>query len=108
MRPEEIQGDYEKETGQVIKETFMDKNSDEIPAVLVYSHGPFAWGSDPIQAVHNAVVLEEVAFMNYHTLMLQADVKPMQQQLLDKHFQRKHGRHAYYGQKKNSKQKELK
>jgi L-ribulose-5-phosphate 4-epimerase len=98
----EIQGEYEKETGLVIKETFQGKDPDAIPAVLVYSHGPFAWGTDPMDAVHNAVVLEEVAFMNFHTAMLEPGIPPMQQELLDKHYLRKHGANAYYGQNNKS------
>jgi L-ribulose-5-phosphate 4-epimerase len=102
MTTSEIQGEYEKETGLVIKETFQGKDPDAIPAVLVYSHGPFAWGTDPMDAVHNAVVLEEVAFMNLHTLLLQPGISPMQPELLDKHYLRKHGKNAYYGQTKSS------
>lgn len=98
MTKEEIQGEYEKETGLVIRETFQGKDPDAIPAVLVHSHGPFAWGTDPMDAVHNAVVLEEVAFMNFHTMMLDPGILPMQQELLDKHYLRKHGKNAYYGQ----------
>lgn len=98
MTEAEIQAEYEKETGTVIIETFKDKNPDAIPAVLVHSHGPFAWGKDAMDAVHNAVVMEEVAFMNLHTLMLNPDIQPMQQELLDKHYRRKHGANAYYGQ----------
>ena len=98
----EIEGEYEKETGLVIKETLQGKNPDAIPAVLVYSHGPFAWGVDPMDAVHNAVVLEEVAFMNFHALLLEPGIPPMQQELLDKHYLRKHGENAYYGQAKKS------
>ena len=98
MTKAEIEGEYEKETGVVIKETFQGKDPDAIPAVLVYSHGPFTWGTDPMDAVHNAVVLEEVAFMNFHTLMLEPGISPMQQELLDKHYLRKHGANAYYGQ----------
>jgi L-ribulose-5-phosphate 4-epimerase len=98
----EIEGEYEKETGTVIIETFKDKNPDAIPAVLVYSHGPFTWGTDPMDAVHNAVVLEEVAFMNFHTMMLTPGIPSMQQELLDKHYLRKHGANAYYGQSKES------
>lgn len=98
MTKAEIEGEYEKETGLVIAETFREKDPDAIPAVLVYSHGPFAWGKDPMDAVHNAVVLEEVAFMNLHTMMLEPDILPMQQELLDKHYLRKHGKNAYYGQ----------
>ena len=102
MTKAEIEGEYEKETGSVIKETFQGKNPDVIPAVLVYSHGPFAWGTDPMDAVHNAVVLEEIAFMNFHTLMLEPTIPSMQQELLDKHYLRKHGANAYYGQSKES------
>jgi L-ribulose-5-phosphate 4-epimerase len=98
MRTEEIMGDYEKETGSVIIETFSDKDPNAIPGVLVYSHGPFSWGKDPAEAVHNAVVMEEVAFMNYHAQMLNPDLPPMQSDLLDKHYLRKHGPKAYYGQ----------
>ena len=102
MTKAEIEGEYEKETGLVIKETFQGKDPDAIPAVLVHSHGPFAWGTNPIDAVHNAVVLEEIAFMNFHTLMLKPETPPIQQQLLDKHYLRKHGTNAYYGQSKKS------
>ena len=94
----EIEGEYEKETGLVIKETFQGKDPDAIPAVIVHSHGPFVWGTHPMDAVHNAVVLEEIAFMNYHTLMLEPKIASMQQELLDKHYLRKHGANAYYGQ----------
>jgi L-ribulose-5-phosphate 4-epimerase len=102
MTKAEIAGEYEKETGTVIIEIFNGKDPDAIPAVLVYSHGPFTWGRDPMDAVHNAVVLEEVAFMNFHTLALQPEIPPMQQELLDKHYLRKHGANAYYGQTKKS------
>jgi len=98
MTVAEIEGQYEKETGTVIIETFRDKDPDAIPAVLVHSHGPFAWGADAMDAVHNAVVLEEVAFMNFHGMMLEPTLPPMQQALLDKHYLRKHGADAYYGQ----------
>lgn len=98
MTPAEISGEYEKETGSVIIETFADKSPDDIPAVLVHSHGPFAWGTDPMNAVHNAVVLEELAFMAWHNLMMNPNLAPMQQELLDKHYLRKHGKNAYYGQ----------
>lgn len=100
MTPEEIGGEYEKETGNVIIETFKGIDENTIPAVLVNSHGPFSWGSDPGNAVHNAVVLEELAFMALQTEVLNPDVKVMQQELLDKHFLRKHGKNAYYGQDK--------
>jgi L-ribulose-5-phosphate 4-epimerase len=98
MTDEEIKGEYEKETGNVIVETFADKDPDAIPAVNVFSHGPFTWGTDPFNAVHNAVVMEEVAFMDFHALMLSPDQGRMQQTLLDKHYLRKHGANAYYGQ----------
>lgn len=99
MTPAEIGGRYEWETGNVIVETFRDKSAKDIPAVLVHSHGPFCWGTDPKNAVHNAVVLEEVAFMGWHALQMNPDLPPMQQELLDKHYLRKHGANAYYGQK---------
>ena len=98
MTPAEIAGEYEKETGKVILETVGD-NAADVPAVLVHSHGPFAWGKDAMAAVHNAVVLEEVAFMAWHAMQLNPGLPRMQQELLDKHFLRKHGKHAYYGQK---------
>ena len=98
MTVAEIQGEYEKETGTVIKETFQGKNADTIPAVLVYGHGPFTWGKDPMDAVHNAVALDEVAYINFHTLLLEPHIPSMQQELLDKHYLRKHGANAYYGQ----------
>ena len=100
MTPEEIGGKYELQTGNVIIETFKDKAPNDIPAVLVHSHGPFTWGTDPHNAVHNAVVLEELAFMAWHNIMMNPQIQPMQQELLDKHYLRKHGANAYYGQKK--------
>lgn len=97
MTPEEIGGDYELETGNVIVETV--KDADNVPAVLVASHGPFTWGKDAAEAVHNAVVLEEIAFMNFHAKVMNPQLGSMQQELLDKHYLRKHGAGAYYGQK---------
>ena len=96
----EIRGWYEKETGTVIIETFRERGIDPaaVPGVLVCSHGPFAWGSDPMNAVHNAVVMEECAFMAYHAMTLNPSLGSMQQTLLDKHYLRKHGANAYYGQ----------
>ena len=94
----EINGAYEAETGNVIVETFSGQNPMEIPAVLVYSHGPFAWGKNAEEAVHNAVVLEEVSFMDWHAMLLNPDIAPMQKTLLDRHYLRKHGKNAYYGQ----------
>ena len=98
MTPEEIAGEYEKETGTVIIEAFRGIDPMTIPAVLVKSHGPFAWGKTAKEAVHNAVVLEEIAFMNLQATILNPGVSPMQQELLDKHYLRKHGKNAYYGQ----------
>lgn len=100
MTEQEINGDYELETGNVIVETFKDLNPNEIPSVLVYSHAPFSWGKDPEEALHNAVVLEEVAKMAIQTYQLNSKIPNMDQVLLDKHFLRKHGSTAYYGQKK--------
>lgn len=100
MTPEEIQHSYEWETGQVIIKTFQERHIDaeQMPAVLVHSHGPFVWGKDPIDAVHNAVVLEEVAYMGIFSQQLSPQLPDMQQTLLDKHYLRKHGENAYYGQ----------
>ena len=100
MTAEEIHGEYELETGNVIIETYKERgiNPDYVPACLVHSHGPFAWGTDPMNAVHNSVVLEEVAFMAFHAMALTPGLPPMQQELLDKHYLRKHGPNAYYGQ----------
>lgn len=100
MREEEIVGQpghYEHETGSVIIERFQGTDPITIPAVLVHSHGPFTWGKDAHEAVHNAVVLEEICFMAWHDMMLNK-AEPMQQELLDKHFLRKHGKDSYYGQ----------
>ena len=98
MTEEEIKGEYELETGNVIIETFSQKDPDAVPGVLVNSHGPFAWGTDAMNAVHNAVVMEEVAFMNWHAQMISPEKGEMQRVLLDKHYLRKHGAGAYYGQ----------
>ncbi len=98
LTPSEITGNYEKETGKVIIETFKSLDADAIPAVLFQNHGPFCWGKTPRQAVETAVVLEEVAFIQFHALGLNPDLSPMQKELLDKHFLRKHGKNAYYGQ----------
>lgn len=101
MTDDEIKGAYELETGNVIAETFRDLDPAMIPGVLVKSHAPFNWGKDPHDAVHHAVVLEEVAKIAFHTLQLSANVSSMSQILLDKHFLRKHGKNAYYGQTGN-------
>ena len=98
MTPQEIAGEYEKETGRVIIETLAGKSPADIPGVTVHSHGPFAWGRDAMDAVHNAVVMEEVAFMDWHAMMINPAAGRMQQELLDKHYLRKHGKNAYYGQ----------
>ena len=99
MTDVEIRGDYEKETGKVIVETFRNIDPAAIPGVLVYSHGPFAWGKDANEAVHNAVVLEEIAFMDWHAMLINPNQGSMQKTLLEKHYLRKHGKDAYYGQK---------
>lgn len=96
---QEIAGDYEAETGKVIVETFGEKklDSEAIPGVLVRHHGPFAWGVSPEQAVYHAVVMEQCAKMAYLSLNLEPQIS-MEQELIDKHFCRKHGKNAYYGQ----------
>ena len=102
MTAEEIAGEYEKETGNVIVEAFKinEINPDHMPGVLVNDHGPFTWGTDPENAVHNSVVLEQVAKMAYHSIQLNNENSKMDKCLLDKHFYRKHGANAYYGQNK--------
>lgn len=100
MTSEEIQGDYEAETGKVIVEAFKGINPLDIPAVLVKEHGPFTWGKDPKEAVYHSVVLEEVSKMAFNTALLSGHRDTsMQRELLDKHYLRKHGKDAYYGQK---------
>jgi L-ribulose-5-phosphate 4-epimerase len=96
---EEVENNYEFETGRVIVETFQNLDPLAIPGVLVQGHAPFAWGISPDNAVHNAVVLEQVAKMAHHTLILNPK-DPIDQFLLDKHYLRKHGANAYYGQTK--------
>lgn len=100
MRPDEIAGDYERNTGAVIVERFHRGGVDpmDVPAVLVHGHGPFAWGASPARAVENAVALEAVARMALQMLAVNPDAEPISQALLDKHFLRKHGPGAYYGQ----------
>jgi len=100
LTAEEIQEKYEKNTGLVIIETFADKNPVYVPGVLCTNHGPFAWGKDAAEAVHNAVVLEECAKMAYYTECINPRVQQIPQPLMDKHFLRKHGENAYYGQGK--------
>ena len=98
MTKEEIKGNYELETGKVIIERFVDIDPDQIPGVLVNNHGPFTWGANAAEAVHNAVVLEEVAKMTFRSMQLNSEIT-MDKTLLDKHFLRKHGKNSYYGQK---------
>jgi L-ribulose-5-phosphate 4-epimerase len=99
MTEAEIVGAYELETGNVIVETFKDRDPAQMPGVLVNNHAPFCWGKNADDAVHNAVVLDEVAKLAFHTFMLNSSIGAMDQVLLDKHFLRKHGANAYYGQK---------
>ncbi len=98
LTQEEIETAYEKNTGLVIIETFRDKDYEAVPAVLCKNHGPFTWGTDPANAVHNAVVLDEVAKMAFRSEVLNSELKPAPQELQDKHYYRKHGANAYYGQ----------
>ena len=98
LTDEEINGEYEKNTGLVIIETFRDLDPVAVPGVLCKNHGPFAWGKDAHEAVHNAVVLEEVAKMAVHTRDILPDADEAPQALKDKHYFRKHGKNAYYGQ----------
>lgn len=98
MKKMEIFGSYEEKTGKVISECFSKDKTLKIPGVLVQSHGPFTWGENAHKAVENSVILEEVAMMAWHTMMINPEVK-FQTELLDKHYQRKHGKNAYYGQK---------
>lgn len=102
LTDDEINGEYEKETGNVIVETIGEKDPLEVPGIVVKNHGPFAWGKDPDLAVYNAVVLDKVAEMAYKTMTLNNRVVPVKQTLLDKHYLRKHGANAYYGQNNNS------
>jgi len=99
LSEDEIKGEYEHNTGVVIVETFKGIDPDQVPGVVVASHGPFSWGKNALDAVHNAVVMEEVAMMSWHAKVENPTLEPMQKVLLDKHFLRKHGKNAYYGQK---------
>ncbi len=101
LTKEEIDEDYEKNTGKLIVDYFQDKDPISMPAVLCKNHGPFCWGKDAFDAVHNAIVLEEVAKMALFTEMINKDVEETPQEVQDKHYYRKHGANAYYGQKKN-------
>lgn len=102
LTEKEINGEYEKETGNVIVETFNGIDPMSLPGVIVKNHGPFTWGKTATEAVHNAVVLEEVAKMAYYAYQLTPGIEPIQHELLDKHFLRKHGANAYYGQNKEN------
>ena len=99
LTQEEIDEGYEKNTGTVIISYFQDRDYEAVPCVLCKNHGPFAWGKDPAEAVHNAVVLEEVAKMATRCELINPHLEPAPQRLLDKHYYRKHGANAYYGQK---------
>lgn len=96
----EISADYELETGKAICRTFAKLDADAVPAILVAGHAPFCWGSSAAAAAHTAVILEYVAKMAYRTLLINAESQPLARELHDKHFLRKHGRNAYYGQVK--------
>ncbi len=100
LRPEEIATDYEKNTGEVIVRTFAGQDAAAVPAVLVTNHGPFAWGPDPGAAAHHAVILEAVARMAWFTLGINSSAGAIGSALHDKHYLRKHGADAYYGQKR--------
>ena len=98
LTQEEVESNYEKATGEAIIETFNERDYASMPGVLVHGHAPFTWGKDGKEAIHNAVVIEEVAKMAFRTEML-GNRRSIDQFLLDKHYQRKHGKNAYYGQK---------
>ena len=98
LSQEEIDEDYEKNTGRLIVDYMKDKEVTKTPAILLKNHGSFVWGSDCFDAVHNAVVLEEVAKMATFTLLINPDAKPTPKRVQDKHYYRKHGKNAYYGQ----------
>jgi L-ribulose-5-phosphate 4-epimerase len=98
LTPEEIAGDYERNTGTAICRLFAKLDPDSIPAVLVAGHAPFCWGATPAETAHNAVVLEYIARMAYRTIGIAAESGPISRELHDKHFLRKHGKNAYYGQ----------
>ena len=98
LSPEEITAGYEQNTGVAICRAFKNLQSDDVPAVLVAGHGPFCWGADVAAAAHNAVILESVARMAYYTVGIAANAQPIARELHDKHYLRKHGTNAYYGQ----------
>jgi L-ribulose-5-phosphate 4-epimerase len=95
---EQIERDYEDETGVQITDCFKNRSPDESPMVIVAGHGPFTWGKNAAKAVYHAVILEEIAHMAYLTKSLRPDIGPLKQTIIDKHFFRKHGKNAYYGQ----------
>ena len=99
LTEQELEEGYEENTGKVIAEAFGERDPMHVPAVLCKNHGPFAWGKDAGEALHNAVVLEEVAKMNIYTRVLNPDAEPTPLHMQNKHFERKHGANAYYGQK---------
>ncbi|NLW85080.1 MAG: L-ribulose-5-phosphate 4-epimerase [Phycisphaerae bacterium] len=99
MSEAQIKSDYERNTGKVIVEAFLSLSPDEMPAVLVANHGPFTWGATPAKSVESAVVLEQAAEMALKTSHLKPDLRPISRPLLDKHYFRKHGKNAYYGQR---------
>jgi len=103
LRQKEVREDYEGNTGKVIIERFAASNPLEMPAVLVAGHGPFCWGRSPLEAVENNLILEKVAKMALVTLLVNPEKKPLPDYILRKHYQRKHGPHAYYGQKRSKK-----
>jgi len=100
LRPSEIRSDYESNTGHAIVRRFAKLDPMHFPGVLVSGHAPFCWGLTPAEAAHNAVVVEEIAAMAFHAIQANPRVRPISKQLLDKHFFRKHGSGAYYGQEK--------
>ncbi len=100
LNDDEINSEYERNTGLVMVETIADTDPMSVPGMLIHEHAPFAWGSSPNQAVHNAVVIEEVAKMALNTLLINPDCGRVNQTLLNKHYNRKHGKNAYYGQTK--------
>jgi L-ribulose-5-phosphate 4-epimerase len=98
MADEAIKGDYEEETGNQIIELFKNYSYEDVSMVLVAGHGPFTWGVTPDKAVYNSVVLELLAKMAYYTVTINRDIKPLKETLIKKHYDRKHGIDAYYGQ----------
>jgi len=98
LTKDEVESAYELETGNVIVEGFANLNPIAVPGTLLHNHGPFSWGKDAMDAVHNITVLEYVANMAWHNFALNPNMKPMSQTILDKHYLRKHGANAYYGQ----------